>query len=106
MTLVIDASIAMGWLIASQASSLTEAALEAAVRNPGLVPAHFGMEIAISLRRLERRGLLASARMEASLARLKLLRLRQDATNAVDTLSGRGGPSQIAQIEGSGRRLS
>jgi predicted nucleic acid-binding protein len=84
MVLVVDASLAMGWLVPSQATSLTEAAAKAAAEQPGLVPPHFGLEIARSLRNRERRNLMTAEDVDFGLRRLRALRLRQDDSNTLD----------------------
>ena len=83
MVLVIDASIAMGWLLQSQATSLTEAAAIAASEQPGVVPPHFGFEIARSLRSRERRHLMTPEDVDFGLGRLRAFRLRQDESNTL-----------------------
>lgn len=86
MVLVVDASVAMGWFVASQATPLTYAALSHAERESALVPSHFAIEVARSLRTLERRSLIDSDRVGGILSRLRDLRLKQDTRAGLDTV--------------------
>jgi predicted nucleic acid-binding protein len=83
MILVIDASVAMGWLVQSQATALTEAAASEVAEQAGVVPAHFGLEILRALRHRERRDLMTAEAVDARLRRLRALRLRQDDSNTL-----------------------
>lgn len=76
----------MGWFVASQATPLTYAALSRAERESALVPSHFAIEVARSLRTLERRGLLEADRVDGILSRLRALRLKQDTRAGLDTV--------------------
>jgi predicted nucleic acid-binding protein len=87
MDIVIDASVAMGWLLRSQASPLTTAARNALTDNSGWVPAHFGIEVARTLRNHERRGSITSAFVDDALEGLQALKLIQDTAEALDRLS-------------------
>jgi predicted nucleic acid-binding protein len=78
MAVVVDASVAMGWLLRSQASTLSDAVEETIIADGGWVPAHFAIEIARTLRRFERRGELTPDVVDRSLAQLRELPLRQD----------------------------
>jgi predicted nucleic acid-binding protein len=91
MAIIVDASIAMGWLLPSQASSLTVAAENALVREIGCVPSHFGIEVARALRRQERRKLIAPEIVDEALRRLQALPLKQDMSETISFL-----PSLIA----------
>jgi predicted nucleic acid-binding protein len=84
MVVVVDASVAMGWLVQSQATSLTEAAAREVAEHHGLVPAHFALEMVRALRRRERRNLMTAAAADARLRQLSALHLRQDDSNALD----------------------
>jgi predicted nucleic acid-binding protein len=84
MAIVVDASVAMGWLVQGQTTSLTEAAAREVAEHPGLVPAHFGLEILRALRRRERRNLMTAAAFDSRLRHLSALRLRQDDSNTLD----------------------
>jgi predicted nucleic acid-binding protein len=84
MDFVVDASVAMGWLVRSQATPLTAAARSALADNVGWIPIHFVIEIVRSLRGLERRRVIASEIVDRALERLGTLPLRQDTTNALD----------------------
>ena len=75
---VVDASVAMGWLLQSQTTPLTVAGEEALVDGIGWVPHHFGIEVARALRRLERRSLLAPSVLEEALTQLRRLPLKPD----------------------------
>lgn len=78
MDFVVDASIAMGWLLQSQTSRLTIAAEEALMDGSGWIPDHFGIEIARALRNHERRGLLARSVLDEALFQLRRLPLKPD----------------------------
>jgi predicted nucleic acid-binding protein len=87
MDLVVDASVAMGWLVRSQATPLTLAVRNALARDIGWVPAHFGIEIARALRKLERRKLISPEIVDNAIARLRDLSLKQDAGETLDRLA-------------------
>jgi predicted nucleic acid-binding protein len=78
MGVVVDASVAMGWLVQSQTSDLAVSVEDHIRTDDGWIPLHFGIEIARSLRRLERRGLLTPEFVDGALARLRRYPLRQD----------------------------
>jgi predicted nucleic acid-binding protein len=78
MAVVIDASIALGWVVPSQATPLTEIALAGVAADYGVVPPYFGIEIARVLRNHERRKLLSAEVVDLSLAYMRGLRLRED----------------------------
>jgi predicted nucleic acid-binding protein len=84
MVVVIDASVAMGWLVQSQATSLTEAVQREVTEESGLVPAHFGLEILRVLRHRERHNLMTAEDVDFGLRRLRALRLRQDDSDTLD----------------------
>ena len=84
MAIVVDASVAMGWIVPSQATLLAESALTAVTEDTGWVPAYFGIEMARGLRTRERRSLLTSERVDAALHTLRALPLRQDGAAALD----------------------
>ena len=84
MALVIDASVAMGWFIESQATPISRAALVAVNRESGIVPAHFGIEMARALRNRERRNLMSAEAVDGSLSELCTLRLSQDSATILD----------------------
>jgi predicted nucleic acid-binding protein len=84
MAVVVDASVAMGWLVQSQATPLTEAAKREIVERPGLVPAHFGLEILRALRHRERRNLMTTEAVDLRLGHLRALGLRQDDSHVLD----------------------
>jgi predicted nucleic acid-binding protein len=86
MAIVIHASIAMGWLTPSQTTPASNAALVAVRRQPGIVPRHFAFQVARALRGLERRNLITSALVDASLVDLRSLRLQQDRLDTFDIL--------------------
>ena len=87
MDFVVDASIAMGWLLQSQANSVTVAAENALDRNIGWVPSYFGIEVARTLRSHERRGLISAEMVEKAIARLRDLPLKQDADETLNRLA-------------------
>ncbi|GEM_PF-4934632 len=86
MALVIDASVAVGWIAPSQSNALTRAALKAAAESGGVVPAHFAMEVLRALRRLERRRLLQSKALVTGLQDLEQIGLRVDDANPIERL--------------------
>lgn len=83
MDFVVDASVAMGWLLRSQANSYTGVAEAALLESYGWVPCHFGIEILRSLRSQERRGLLSAREVDDAVSRLSDFPLRQDADDAL-----------------------
>jgi predicted nucleic acid-binding protein len=86
MAMVVDASVAMGWVVPSQATRLAESALTVVTEDTGWVPAHFGIEMARGLRTRERRSLLTSERVDVALRTLRALPLRQDGVAALDLI--------------------
>ena len=86
MDFIVDASVAMGWLLKSQETPLTVAAEEALTSGNGWIPCHFGIEVGRSLRGLERHGLVTPDVVDRSFARLHDLPLQQDPEPALDTL--------------------
>ena len=88
MAFVVDASIAVGWVLPSQANPLTVTVEAALARDIGWVPSHFGIELARTLRRHERRGLIAPAIVDRALARLRDLPLKQDPRLTLDLAPG------------------
>jgi predicted nucleic acid-binding protein len=60
MAIVVDASVAVGWIARTQATPLTSAALSLVAREFGCVPSYFGIEVARALRHHERRNLLTA----------------------------------------------
>ena len=101
MGLVVDASIAMGWIARTQATLLTDAALTAVAREFARVPAYFGIEMARALRNHERRNLLASDVVDAGLAQLRALPLREDAVKTLDAV-----PAIVALARRHGLRIA
>lgn len=87
MAVVVDASIALGWLLLSQASSLTRAALAFVERESGWVPAHFAIEVVRTLRSHERRGLIAAENVDVAIILLRSQALKQDQVSAVEQMS-------------------
>jgi len=83
MDFVVDASVAMGWLVRSQATPLTAAVRNALADNVGWVPSHFGIEVARSLRGLERRGVIPPEIVDQALEKLGALPLQQDASDTL-----------------------
>jgi len=86
MALVIDASIALGWISPRQATPLTDSALSRVASEFGCVPAYFGIEVARVLRNHERRNLLAADVVDTWLAQLRALPLREDSLRILDTV--------------------
>lgn len=87
MALVIDASVAMGWLLQSQADEFTTAAETVLEGESAWIPNHFGLEVARTLRTLERRNLITSEAVDTALARLADMPLRQDIDDAIAHIS-------------------
>jgi len=87
MAIVIDASVAMGWLLQSQADDLTVATETALGNDAGWVPGHFAIEVSRSLRSQERRNLLTAGMVDEALRRLGDIPLRQDADAALEHLA-------------------
>lgn len=92
MALVLDASVAVGWLITSQSDATSDAALDEVARSYGSVPAHFAFEIGRLLRRRERFHRLSPHEFDDMIADLRALRLRVDQDNPIDRIS------EIAQL--------
>jgi predicted nucleic acid-binding protein len=101
MAIIVDASIAMGWLLPSQANSLTVAAENALFHEIGCIPGHFGIEVARALRRQERRKLIAPEIVDEALRRLRALPLKQDMSETIGFL-----PSLIALARSHGLRVA
>jgi predicted nucleic acid-binding protein len=87
MAVVIDASVALGWIARTQATALTDAALTAVTREIGCVPGHFAIEVARALRSQERRNLLPADLVDTALAQLQALPLREDSAKSLDTVT-------------------
>ncbi len=87
MAVVVDASVALGWIARTQATALTEAALDAVAREFGCVPAYFAIEVAWALRSHERRNLLSADLVDTALAQLRSLPLREDSARSLDTVA-------------------
>ena len=92
MAVVVDASVAMGWLLRSQAGPLSHAVEQSLTAHGGWVPAHFGIEIARTLRRFERHGELTQDVVDQALAQMQVLPLRQD------TLAGFSGVQTAVRL--------
>jgi len=84
MALVVDASVALGWIARTQATALTDAALSVVTHAFGCVPAYFGIEVARALRTHERRNLLTAEMVDIGLAQLRALPLREDSSKTFD----------------------
>ena len=87
MALVIDASVAMGWLLPSQADALTIAAETTLEEDLGWISNHFVLEVARTLRNRERRNLLTPQAVDEALARLRDMPLQQDIDDALTHVS-------------------
>src|ERR1700674_5069529 len=101
MALVVDASIAVGWIARTQATPLTSAALSLVARESGRVPSYFGIEVARALRDHDRRNLLTADLVDMGLAQLRALPLRQDNSNTLDRV-----PDIIALARRNGLRIA
>jgi predicted nucleic acid-binding protein len=84
MAFVVDASVAMGWLLRSQADQYTSVAEGALLNSPAWIPYHFGIEILRSLRSQERRNLLTSREVDEAISRLLDFPLQQDADGLLE----------------------
>ena len=86
MAFVVDASIALGWLLQSQGTSQTAAAERALAREEAWVPSHFGVEVTRALRRHERRSLISAEFVDQALAHLRRLPLKQEMIEVLDRM--------------------
>jgi predicted nucleic acid-binding protein len=86
MAVVIDASVAMGWFLQSQASDLADAVEERIADDDGWVPGHFGVEIGRALRRRERAGELTADFVDEAFQRLQTYPLKQDLSDRFKNL--------------------
>ena len=84
MAFVVDASVAMGWLLRSQADQYTGAVEGALPNSPGWIPYHFGIEILRSLRSQERRNLLTAREVDEAISHLLDFPLQQDADDTLE----------------------
>jgi predicted nucleic acid-binding protein len=82
MRLVVDSSVATAWCSHSQASPLSEAALDVVAEFGATVPPHFQMEVANSLLQLERRNRIERASVDEFLARLETMDMEIDSLSA------------------------
>lgn len=73
MAFVLDASVAIAWVVASQATAYTKAVRRRARREPYHVPVIFAVEITNVLVVLERRGILTEHGAEAAASVLSRL---------------------------------
>ncbi|MCC6776043.1 MAG: type II toxin-antitoxin system VapC family toxin [Hyphomicrobiales bacterium] len=101
MALVVDASIAVGWIARTQATRLTDAALSAVASDFARVPSYFGIEVARALRTQERRDLLTAELVDAALVQLRALPLREDNSRTLDTA-----PALVALARREGLRIA
>jgi predicted nucleic acid-binding protein len=81
---VVDSSIATAWCSKSQATAISDAALERAIEHGAVVPSHFGLEVANSLWQLERRDRMDGAAVDAFLAFLGQITI--DIDNAASSI--------------------
>lgn len=63
---VVDASMALSWCFEDETTDATEAVLERLLREGGIVPAHWPLEVANGLRSAERRGRLDERKLAAA----------------------------------------
>lgn len=91
MSVVVDASVALAWVFASERTPHTEAVLSRTVEQGAVVPSLWRLEVANVLHQAVRKGRMDAATRDASLADLLALPIRiDDETDArawVDTLS-------------------
>ena len=78
MRLIVDASVALFWNIASQSTPLTEEAAAEIQRSGGVVPFHFQLEMCNALWVLERRGKLSASDANETIDNIAMLDLEVD----------------------------
>ena len=83
MVIVVDASVALGWLFTNQSSKLTHAALDHATDLGAIVPAHFSFEIGMVLRARERLRGLSRHELNEMVADLQALNMTVDNAHPV-----------------------
>ena len=86
MAIVVDASVVVGWIVLSQATALTRAALAYVGSHAGWVPPNFAIEVARALRNQERRGLITADKVDVAVALLERQSLSQDQAAAIDNI--------------------
>jgi predicted nucleic acid-binding protein len=86
MTLVVDASVVLAWSFESESSDAATAAIERLLREEGIAPAHWPLEVANAIRYAERRGRIGSAeigRLAAILRQLPVDLIPVDVPDAI-----------------------
>ncbi len=78
MSLVIDASVALSWFFADEASAAAEAALDLVIRNGAVAPPLWRYEVANGLHSALRRQRIDAAYRDQALARLRDLPIKID----------------------------
>jgi len=78
VSLVVDASAAVGWIAPSQSTVAGERLLSTLDTAQAIAPAIFAIELRNALLKLERRGAISSSQVDTALARLGLLVAVQD----------------------------
>ena len=78
MALVVDASVAIGWLLPAQATSYTRHVLERVKREQIVVPVLWSIEVVNVLLVRRRRGALSATQADALLHRLERLKIAVD----------------------------
>lgn len=85
--MVVDASVALGWVFVDQKSGYTDKVLERVGHEGMLVPSLFHLEVGNILNLAVRRGRIPEARVAAFLGRLSRLRIQVDPFTADYALS-------------------
>jgi predicted nucleic acid-binding protein len=101
MALIIDASVAVGWIVRTQATALSSAALSHVAHDFGCVPSYFGIEVGRALRTLESRSLITAELVNLAIAQLRALPLKQDNSTVLDRM-----PEIIALARGHALRVA
>ena len=78
MSLVIDCSIAVAWLMPDEAASVADAAIRQVIADGAVIPALFLLEVANVLQVNARRKRISQAAVWFGLADIRRLDLRQD----------------------------
>jgi predicted nucleic acid-binding protein len=88
-SLILDASVALGWCFEDEASALGDAVLRHLERNAAVVPAIWTIEVANGLRSAERRGRLDRPSVETVAALLMALPIQVEESSRLDEALGR-----------------
>ena len=86
MTLVLDSSIAIAWLMPDEAAETADLAIRRAIDEGAVVPALFGLEVANVLLVSMRRQRIALEAVAAGLTDLSAIEIRAEAAPTITTL--------------------